>query len=168
MSLSVRSRQKSYLIDPWLVRRIAKWVLDITEPNAVDKVKLCEHELSVFIIGLEEMSRLNFSSLRHEGATDVISFDYSDYGKAPKCGPILGDLYICPAVAEENAKDFGATFAQEITRYLIHGILHLRGYDDKNKASRKIMEQEENRLMNEALSCFPLSSLVKEPKTKRG
>jgi|ETNmetMinimDraft_29_1059903.scaffolds.fasta_scaffold00494_3 rRNA maturation RNase YbeY len=166
MSLTVRSRQKSHLIDSWMVRRLAKWTLEITEPGDISE--LFEHELGVFIIGSEEMARLNYSSLKHEGATDVITLDYGEPASIPKCGPILGDLFICPTVAEENAKDYGTSCSHEVARYLIHGILHLRGYDDGKMATRKAMKQEENLLMSEALKHFHLSCLVKEPKTDRG
>ena len=166
MSLTVRSRQKSHLIDSWMVRRLAKWVLEITEPDDISE--LFEHELGVFIIGSEEMARLNYSSLKHEGSTDVITLDYGEKKSTPKCGPILGDLFICPTVAEENAKDYGTSCSHEVARYLIHGILHLRGYDDKKMAIRKVMKREENLLMSEALKLFPLSCLVKETKTYVG
>tara|TARA_B100001250_G_C19757036_1_gene770615 strand:- start:952 stop:1503 length:552 start_codon:yes stop_codon:yes gene_type:complete len=166
MSLTVRSRQKSHLIDSWMVRRLAKWTLEITEPGDISE--LFEHELGVFIIGSEEMARLNYSSLKHEGATDIITLDYGEPASIPKCGPILGDLFICPTVAEENAKDYGTSCSHEVARYLIHGILHLRGYDDGKMATRKAMKQEENLLMSEALKHFHLSCLVKEPKTDRG
>ena len=62
MSLLVRSRQKAYLIDSWMVRRLAKWALEMTEPRK--KNELIEHELVVFIIGPEEMSDLNYTSLK--------------------------------------------------------------------------------------------------------
>tara|TARA_B100001142_G_scaffold79841_1_gene80559 strand:+ start:399 stop:899 length:501 start_codon:yes stop_codon:yes gene_type:complete len=163
MSLLVRSRQKTHLIDSWMVRRLAKWALEMTEPG--EKNELIEHELGVFIIGPEEMAHLNYTSLKHKGATDVITLDYGDPGPIPKSGPILGDLFICAAVAQENSIDFGTTCSHELARYLIHGILHLRGYDDKKIAARKIMIRKENLLMNEALKLFHLSCLVKEPKT---
>ena len=73
MSLTVRSRQKSYLIDSWMVRRLAKWILEKTEPSNISK--LIEHELGVYIIGPNEMADLNFSNLKHQGATDVITLD---------------------------------------------------------------------------------------------
>ena len=80
----------------------------------------------------------------------------------------MGDLFICPTVAEENAKYYGTSCSHEVARYLIHGILHLRGYDDKKMAARKVMKREENLLMSEALKLFPLSCLVKETKTYVG
>jgi len=161
MSLTVRSRQKNLPVDAWLLRRLAKWVLEITEPSLDNWPS--GHELGVFLVGPAEMARVNFSSLQHEGPTDVITFDYCEPGDAPKPGPILGDLFICPAVAEEYAREFGNTWPEEVARYLIHGILHLRGYDDLDAANSKVMKREENRLMKEAEKCFALSRLAKGP-----
>ena len=166
MSLTVRSRQKTHLVNVWLLRRLAKWVLEITEPDTAKRPS--GHELGVFLVGPEEMARINFSSLQHEGPTDVITFDYCEPGDAPKPGPILGDLFICPFVAEEYALEFDTTWPKEVVRYLIHGILHLRGYDDLNAVNRKIMKREENRLMEEAETRFPLSRLAKGPITDAG
>ena len=77
MSLTVRSSQKTHRVDAWLLRRLAKWTLDITEPDAEHRPR--EHELGVFIVGSVEMARVNFSSLQHEGPTDVITFDSVSY-----------------------------------------------------------------------------------------
>ena len=129
MSLTVRSRQKTHPVDVRLLRRLAKWVLEITEPDTAKRPS--GHELGVFLVGPEEMARINFSSLQHEGPTDVITFDYCEQGDAPKPGPILGDLFICPTVAEEFAGEFGTTWPKEVGPVLIHGVLHLRGYDDR-------------------------------------
>ena len=166
MSLTVRSRQKTHPVDAWLLRRLAKWVLEITEPDTAKRPS--GHELGVFLVGPEEMALINYSSLLHEGPTDVITFDYCEQGDAPKPGPILGDLFICTTVAEEFAGEFGTTWPEEVARYLIHGVLHLRGYDDRDAATRKAMKREENRLMEEAKNRFPLSRLAKRPITDVG
>ena len=82
MSLTVRSRQKTHPVDAWMIRRLAKWALSVTEPGT--DPKLGGHELGVFLVGPEEMARINFSSLQHEGPTDVITFHYCEPGDAPK------------------------------------------------------------------------------------
>lgn len=159
MSLTVRSRQKTHLVDAWQLRRLAKWALEASEPPADSGPS--GHELGVFLVGPAEMAKINYSSLQHEGPTDVITFDYCEPGKAPKPGPILGDLFICPVVAEEYAREYGTIWPEEVARYLIHGVLHLRGYDDGDATSRKVLKREENRLMKEAEKCFSLSRLAK-------
>ncbi|MDP6913863.1 MAG: rRNA maturation RNase YbeY, partial [Verrucomicrobiota bacterium] len=93
--------------------------------------------------------------------TDVITFDYGELGDVPKPGPILGDIFICPVVAEEFARKYKTSWAEEVARYLIHGILHLRGYDDSTPGLRRTMKREENRLMKAATERFHLSQLAR-------
>ena len=83
----------------------------------------------------------------------------------PRLGPILGDIFICPAVAEEFAQKFKTSWENELARYLIHGILHLRGYDDSRPELRRIMKRKENHLIKLASKRFPLSQLARATKT---
>ena len=160
MSLTVRSRQASHPVDAWRLRRLAKWALAETDPGKA--VDFDAHALGVFLVDEAEMARANWEHLRHEGATDAITLDYGDQaGTTPKSGPLLGEIFICPVVAEAFAREHGTTWPEEVARYLIHGILHLRGYDDRDATRRKRMKREENRLMREASECFPLSRLAK-------
>ncbi len=108
-----------------------------------------------------EMARPNCSYLQDDGPTDVISFDYDESGDAPKPGPILGAIFICPVVAAEFAHKYKTSWPEEVARYLIHGILHLRGYDDSAPGLRRTMKREENRLMTAAAGRFPLSRLAR-------
>ena len=159
MPLTIRSRQKTHPADPWLLRRLAKWALAETEPS--QSAGPGSHELGVYLVGGAEMARANWEHLHHGGPTDVITLDYGSAGAAPKPGPIVGDVFICPAVAEEFAKQFNTSWAEEVVRYLIHGILHLRGYDDSAPGPRRTMKREENRLMQAAAERFPLSRLAR-------
>jgi probable rRNA maturation factor len=159
MPLNIRSRQKSHPTDAWLLRRLAKWALAETEPGQA--AGPASHELGVYLVGAAEMAKVNWERLQHEGPTDVITLDYGEPGGAPKPGPILGDIFICPAVAEEFAQKFKTSWAEEVARYLIHGILHLRGYDDTAPGPRRTMKREENRLMQAAAERFSLSRLAR-------
>ena len=89
---------------------------------------------------------MNWQFLRHEGPTDIITFDH---GSTPE--RLFGEMFICVAEAERQAKEFGTTWQQELQRYVIHGILHLRGYDDLEPAKRRVMKQEENRLVRKVV-----------------
>ncbi|MFP4541343.1 MAG: rRNA maturation RNase YbeY [Opitutales bacterium] len=73
--------------------------------------------------------------------TDVMTFPGS-----PEDGH-LGDLAICPAYAAEHAADFGHTFADELTLYLVHGWLHLAGLDDRDADHRAQMRSAERAIM---------------------
>ena len=77
-----------------------------------------------------------------------ISFFAFDYGEAIHSG----EIFICPAVADENAKRHKETLMAELARYLIHGLLHMSGYDDKFLVARRKMKREENRLLRQLLN----------------
>ena len=83
--------------------------------------------LSVTFVGPTAMRRLNREHLGHDWATDVMAF-----GMTQAIGNrqwAIGDVYVCPAVAARDAKHFGSTPKAEVRRLVIHGILHVLGYD---------------------------------------
>jgi rRNA maturation RNase YbeY len=101
-------------------------------------------ELGIFFVGHSEMTRLNEEHLNHQGSTDVITFDYGDsFGKAV----LAGEIFICVDEALTQAKRFGSTWQQEVMRYIVHGLLHLAGFDDKTATARRRMKVEENRIL---------------------
>lgn len=80
----------------------------------------------------------NIQFLNHETLTDVITFDYCD-------GDVIsGDILISIDRVEENSKIFNVKFFNELDRVMLHGLLHLLGYGDKNKRDSKIMRAREN------------------------
>lgn len=106
-------------------------------------------ELGVYFVGRKKMAELNEQFLGHEGATDVITFDYSEGQK------VHGEIFICPDVALAQAKEFGTTPQMELLRYLVHGLLHLRGYDDRTAAKRAKMKRAEEKWVRWAATTFP-------------
>jgi probable rRNA maturation factor len=97
------------------VRRIVRKVLAAERRRAT---------VSVTFIGPTRMRRLNREYKSHDRPTDVISFHLP----GPD-GSLAGDIYICPAVAAREAKAAGVTQAEELARLIIHGTLHVLGYD---------------------------------------
>jgi probable rRNA maturation factor len=79
------------------------------------------------------MSELNRRYLGHRGSTDVISFGLERSGKR---GVVIGDIYICPEVARDNAKQQGVSAGEEVLRLVVHGTLHVLGHDHPTGASR--------------------------------
>ena len=73
------------------------------------------------------MARVNEKFLKHTGSTDVITFDYQE---GDVSGAWNGELFICVDDAVAAAPRFGVGWQIELARYLAHGLLHLRGYDD--------------------------------------
>ena len=114
-------------IDKDLLSRIAKKVLMGENKRDLD--------LSIALVSQAEMKRLNKEYRRKNRATDVLSFRYDD----------SGEIIICPAEVRKNAEEFNSTFNRELIKVLIHGILHLSGYDhEKNKAKAEKMEKRQN------------------------
>ena len=72
---------------------------------------------------------MNRNFLGHDYYTDIITFDTSDYPESPK-DAISGELYISVDTVRANAEEYGSTFPEEIHRVIIHGVLHLIGFDD--------------------------------------
>lgn len=89
--------------------------------------------LSVTFVGRAAMSELNRRYMRHHGPTDVISFGLKRSGKG---GAVIGDIYICPEIARDNAKRQGVPIAEEVLRLVVHGTLHVLGHDHPTGASR--------------------------------
>ena len=127
-----------------------------------DLLKLENVTIDIALVAAPEMTRLNESFLHHEGATDVITFDYSDLPGSP--AGIRGEIFICVDQAVLQARRFRTTWQAELVRYLIHGTLHLLGYDDHRAADRRTMKREEDRLLRLLATRFPLSRLAPKPK----
>ena len=89
--------------------------------------------LSITFLGIAAMARLNARHLRHRGATDVISFGFRGAGKR---APVIGDIYIAPAVARANALEHGVPVREELARLVVHGTLHVLGYEHPEADAR--------------------------------
>ena len=117
-------------------------------------------ELGIHFVAAPEMSRLNETFLRHAGSTDVITFDYSE--RTGSIGPALhGEIFICMDEARAQARRFRTSWQAEVARYIIHGVLHLRGLDDARPADRRKMKREEERLLGEMSRRFDLKKIAR-------
>lgn len=91
--------------------------------------------VDILVVGDSAMRALNAKHLRHDYTTDVLSFHL---GEGPK-GELIGQIVVCNAVAEREARARDITLNEELARYVIHGTLHLLGHDDKKTAAREKM-----------------------------
>ena len=89
--------------------------------------------ISVAFVGVATITRLNRDYLRRGGATDVIAFSLERAGRST---PVIGDIYICPKVAERNARRLGVPFKRELARLVVHGTLHVLGLDHPEDEAR--------------------------------
>ena len=89
--------------------------------------------LSIAFVTDREIARLNREHLGHRGPTDVISFGFAPPGPG---APVVGDVYIAPGVARAHAAAHGAGVREELARLVVHGTLHVLGYEHPDDASR--------------------------------
>ena len=145
--IRVRNKQRLYPVISREVRRVAIILMD-------ELLQTDAYDLNILFVNETRMAKINLEHLRHEGPTDIITFDYTT--------PTLlhGDLIICPPVASENAARYRVSLGHEIARNIIHGVLHLLGDDDSESIVRKKMKRAENRLLQKLARRFPLASLA--------
>ena len=98
--------------------------------------------LGIVLADRETVHRLNREFLAHDYATDVLSFLLDETAAAERL--IDGEVYVDLDTAAERAPEFGTTFEDEAQRYVVHGLLHLMGYDDATDAERMAMRQLED------------------------
>ena len=168
-SLLIQNRQRAIPLNTRLLRVITKSLL-------TELLKLEDFDLAIEIVRAPKMARLNETFLQHTGSTDVITFDYSDNVLAASGRQIEsnlpascrqrvhGEIFICIDDAMAQAREFRTSWQSEIARYVIHGILHLVGYDDIRPADRRKMKREENRLLKKVGRLFPLRRLGESSK----
>lgn len=155
-TLVLSNRQRARRLD-------TKFLRDIIRTLLTEELARNDFEVGISIVGEEAMTRLNESFLRHKGSTDVITFDYSETSR-PKY--LAGEIFVCLDEALAQAPRFRVTWQNELVRYIVHGILHLSGFDDKTAEARRKMKREENRLMRRLTAHFSLDRL--EVKSRRG
>jgi len=100
--------------------------------------------IGVVFVGDDRMKRLHAEYLGKRRTTDVLSFVYED-GATPD-----GEVVVCLDQARRQAPDFGCSYAQEVSRLVIHGVLHLLGYDDTRPKARTIMKAQEEQYVRRA------------------
>jgi probable rRNA maturation factor len=107
--------------------------------------------LSITFLSNAAIARLNATHLGHRGATDVISFGFREAGRR---APLIGDIYIAPAVARTNARAFGVPVREELARLVVHGTLHVLGYEhpDADARTTSPMWKRQERLLARALA----------------
>ena len=165
-TLVVANRQRVRRVDTRWLRECA--VLLLGELLGVE-----DYELGVALVGEREMARINGQFLQHTGSTDVITFGYGEDREARSAPAVStdaaaprlhGEIFISVGDAVAQAAAWGTTWQSEVVRYLVHGVLHLQGFDDLEPALRRVMKRRENQLLARLARRFALSAL--ERKTK--
>jgi len=105
--------------------------------------------ITITFVGLTRIRKLNCQYRKKDNPTDVLSFGEPDISWPINNKSSIGELIICPRVVEKNAKRYGVTRDEELKRVVIHGALHLLGYDHKkciNDSQEEIYIRQEKYL----------------------
>jgi probable rRNA maturation factor len=154
-TIVILNRQRVRKINLRLLKKIANAMLAEWEIKNAD--------IGICLIAAPEMTRLNETFLKHKGSTDVIAFDYG-FGVPPSGGKfskksaranrlkpelqtLHGEIFVCVDEAVLQARKFGTSWQSEVVRYIVHGVLHLLGFEDSRAGARRRMKREENRLV---------------------
>lgn len=106
--------------------------------NVVNEEEFELGDLSYVFCSDDFLHKMNLEYLDHDTLTDIITFDYRQ-GKL-----INGEIYISTDRVEENATKYQVSFEDELHRVMIHGVLHICGYNDLTESEEKQMRSKEN------------------------
>jgi len=129
-SVAVNNRQRRLKVNTRWLARIARRALDLIDDT--------DSQLDIVLVNDATIAKLNTQYHATPGPTDVLSFNY---------GEGQGELVISVECAVRQARRFRTTPVRELVLYVVHGILHLHGYDDQAPSDRRRMRSAERRLM---------------------
>ncbi len=140
MTLTITNRQRKVPLDLPRLRHLTDLALsDCLAAPGPDETPLLAglDAVEVSILSPREMARVHREFLSLPGPTDVITFPY-------------GEVLVCAAVAATQAADHATTLDDELALYVIHGLLHLNGYDDLSPAAARRMHDRQANILNTA------------------
>ncbi|MEM8727820.1 MAG: rRNA maturation RNase YbeY [Chlamydiota bacterium] len=139
MSIHTINSQRALNIDPEGVERLVRSFLNWKNVGY--------DEVVIHLIDKGAISRLHKEYLKDPTPTDCLSFPI-DLPDEPSDGySVLGEVFVCPEVAIDYVHENGGNVYRETTLYIIHGLLHLLGYDDRDDKSRSTMRAQEKSAM---------------------
>lgn len=140
--INLENKNPRKKIDLGKLEKVARSVLRYYKMNSV--------EVNIRFLSSQKIRALNERYLNRNEATDVIAFQ-NDPEKPESAAGInenfLGDVAISTDRAEKNAKEYGTRFTEEVALYVIHGLLHLKGLEDKTPKGKQVMRGIENELL---------------------
>lgn len=142
MQVSIISHREPEPLDLEAFERLAVFVLKLEDVPDMS-------ELSIALVGEDEMARLNEQHRGVVGPTDVLSWPCDDPCPTPGDEPItLGDVVIAPEVAERQARELGHSVEHELDVLLVHGVLHVLGYDHETDEDAAVMDARQAALLD--------------------
>jgi probable rRNA maturation factor len=141
--VAVSNRQRRWKIETGLLTQIAE--------GALDRAGGKDAPLGIVLVDDAAIARLNAQYHHRQGPTDVLSFDYGEGQR---------ELVVSVERAVVQARRYRTTPGRELALYVVHGILHVHGYNDLTAAQRRRMRAAERRLMSHLGRQFELGRLV--------
>ncbi len=139
MEISVTDFDGGMAVDTEDLVALAEAALRLEEASGVA-------ELSLALVSTQRMAELNGEYLGRSGPTDVLAFPMdSEPGDETV---ILGDVVLCPGVIKERSEDYGVAAGDELGYALVHGILHLLGWEHDDEDANERMDEEVRRILN--------------------
>jgi len=139
MKISIVNSQKKVRLNLERIKNTALAALSFLDEK--------DAELSVYVVDDVEIKNLNYRYLGKDRATDVLAFSMREGQKLKGGEGILGDVVISAETAVSQARRYAKDTIDEIELYLIHGILHLVGYDDGSPKAKKKMFDVQDKIL---------------------
>ena len=138
--ITVRNLQRKVPVDvvdlEMFARKAAELCLRLPRRKKTDLAQL--REISVLIVSDRKIASLHRQFMNESGPTDVITFQH-------------GEIFVGAESARRNARRFGNAFERELRLYVVHGLLHLHGFDDRNAASARRMQVVQRKILATAM-----------------
>ena len=119
-------------------KKIRDWVYEVLKKEKKPDVE----SVNIILCSDQYLLDINRKFLHHDYLTDIVTFTYSAADKS-----LEGELYISIERIRENSRDLNIPLEKELNRIIVHGILHLCGYNDKRKEEKEFMHGLENRYL---------------------
>lgn len=126
------------------IRRNIKKILKICGRKPTDA-----YEVSIVFVNRDQIREMNRDYRGIDRATDVISFAFQDGEGAGFTPFLLGDMFICPGIVEKHSLKYNSTYRMEMLFVIVHGMLHLLGFDHDTLSEREKMREAEDHIMTE-------------------
>ena len=124
---------------PFNENNVRIWLL-----NSANELGHSTGELNFILQNKDSHLELNKASLNHDYYTDILTFDYRDQPH----DDLVADIFINTDIVQENALQYGCSPVEGLKRVMIHGVLHLSGFDDHTEEEQAAMREKENEFLS--------------------